>query len=149
MDDRCAVEGQPSSRSARLLSADDRRCRTRPRTAGWCHRVRTVALGARAAVCDVMARRAGARAVVEPFADRGAAFRDGGPGRAQPSPHRATHVAFLRDLRYASRKHAAARQLPGRSEAGRRAPHLADQPWALSAVGDSARDFGWGGTTET
>jgi hypothetical protein len=145
MDDRCAIEGQSASRSAWLLPADDRRCRARPRVAGGCDCVCAVALATRTAVCAVVARRAGASAMVEPIANSRTALRDGGTGRAQPSSHRAPHVALLRDLRDTGRKHAAARQLPGRSGAGRRTPHFADQPGALSAVGDCRARFRLGG----
>ena len=62
---------------------------------------------------------------------------------------RAPHLALLRDLRDGRRSHAAARQLPGRSRAGARAPDLADQHRPLPARRSSrARDFGWIGTID-
>ena len=51
-----------------------------------------------------------------------------------PAAHRPAHLALLRDLRRAGGPRAAARQLPGRPEAGRRAPHLAHQHRPLPAV---------------
>jgi cyclic beta-1,2-glucan synthetase len=65
------------------------------------------------------------------------------------APDRAAHLALLRDLRHAGRPHAAAGQLPGRPEAGDRAPHLAHQHRPVPAAAVAARDFGWAGTLET
>ncbi len=52
---------------------------------------------------------------------------------------RAPHLALLRDLRDGGRQHAAAGQFPGRPEAGRRAPHVADQHRPLPALAPSRR----------
>ncbi len=66
-------------------------------------------------------------------------------GRRHPHAalRRAAHMALFRILRHFRAPQSAARQLPGKPGAGRRASHVADQYRRLSAVGGLARDFGW------
>ena len=85
------------------------------------------ALWPAAPVLALWLRRAGARVVAEPAA-RAAARRGSPPSdRAFLRTRRAADLALLRDVRRRRRQLPAARQLPGRSAARRRAPHLADQ----------------------
>ena len=119
---------------ARVLSADERRRRHRHR----CRDRRLVGrerrLAGGGAVRARLDRRAGDRALDEPVAARRRPPAGLGCGRPRAAPGRAPHLALLRDLRHGDGPHAAAGQLPGRPEAGRRAPHLAHQPRPLPAL---------------
>ena len=101
----------------------------RPRGAGRSPRRSSLALAA----------LAGDRALGQPVAADAGSLRDLRRRRASAAADRAAHLALLRDLRDAGRQHAAAGQLPGGPEAGRRAPDVADQHRPLSAVGRRAR----------
>ena len=75
------------------------------------------------------------RALGEPAAADAGRLAVSPSGCADAAADRAPHLALLRDLRDGGGPHAAARQLPGGPEAGRRAPDLADQHRPLPAVG--------------
>ena len=95
---------------------------------------------------SALVRLSGRRPLGEPVASGRGPASAGRGRRAWFAPGRPEDVALLRGLRHAGRQHAAAGQLPGRSEAGGSPSHVADQHRPLFAVGACARDFGWIGT---
>ena len=134
MDDGGAVDRPAAAGVPRLLSGHGGRHGTRARRRrGRCHHD-AVVLAACAAVRPAVAVGAGTRHVGQPLAARRAAARGLRSGRAGSAPRRAADLALLRDVRDAGGQHAAARQFPGRPEAGCRAPDVAHQHGTLSAL---------------
>ena len=80
---------------------------------------------------------------------RGASRAAGAAHERAAPPHRPADLALLRDVRRPRGQRAAARQLPGGPEAGRRAPHLADEHRPLSARRRSPRAISAGSACST
>ena len=133
MDDGRAVDGESTTGSPRLLSADGGWYLARTCHGCQCSRIRAVILATRPALCTAMADSPGARLVVQPVADRRTEAFGFRSGRARLPSHRPAYLALLRDIRDAVRQHAAAGQFPGGSKADRRAPDIANQHGSLSA----------------
>ena len=135
MDNRRPVRRSPAARRSGLLWADGRR-RTAGRGIGRkCWRVLARGVARGVVPAGALARGAGPGLARQPSPTARTVRR--APTRRCPSPaaHGAPHLALFRDLRDASRAHAATGQLSGRPAAGGCAPYFTHQRRPVPAVG--------------
>ena len=135
VDDRGAGSARVDARSSPLLRAHGRRRRARVRRRRRRLAGRARDAPARRAVRDAVARRARARALDQPVSADGRPPRGLARRRPPVAVGRAPDLALLRGLRHREGSLAATGQLPGGPQAGTRAPHVADQPGPVPALG--------------